>query len=821
MNKKQSKLQSSKSFAVINIRALPNITTTTTATTTTAQQTSNGYSNNGNIAPTSPEEAEEEEEEGEEEATCTMENDRSYRENTSNKPRTMHGAGIWQTHEPSVKTINGTHGAIVHRGVLTSTIFQEPLDGDSDSGSMDHLPVYQRPAAMRSKSGVAPSVASSTGASSGRSVTAGWFSNGRTRGSAKGKSVKPPVAGESAITPFNLDATIPKVSNLSKLPSGTGATKASVTVHVHYPVDDAWRQVVFPPGVSVGQARDICMLKFNVWRRIMEREQLPSSHCPADNSKDGSGKSKRRDGSNGSGEATFNSASSSNGAAGMARDQYGLYWPERAQWLDAMALLSAYGLAADDVVELQDARAFVCTSNRSKVRRTANASSTTVATSSTVIEPRKAEPEESLLRLMQPSQQKSRGSSGSSALERKLSMISAAADAEGRLHYLQGTGIATAWKAFWVELHGSVLVCFKKQPQVSATAALVAAAARPKPMLAIDLSRGFRVVVGGPPLSDTSSVSTGTLSSTSSLSIAAPSSTGISDASLLGTVAASHKQLGASSVPLIIKCGAAKGQVHVFCAQGAADHEYWLCALARAQNPQPVQQKPKHSSRARTASQASVLSLPRSVRMVARQEVFHLARSPSPESEQPEQPLQQQPQQQPQPQQLQLQPPVSASSTASSSSLVHRRMASRDGRSAGHVVLRPRRGNSSSDNGEAMYSSTADHAAVGVAGTRMAPDDLASIERDLCGISIRRSRSFVSTLSRVDWPLPPSSAPPLPADHGRAAVDQDPLEDSHHPSLDAVGLRAESNQSSSSTRGARAPLSIRFPWFRRNHPPDP
>ncbi|KAJ2550078.1 hypothetical protein EV175_004201 [Coemansia sp. RSA 1933] len=632
--------------------------------------------------------------------------------------RTGTGSGVWQTYETA-----GKDGAAAHRGVLTSSIFQA---SDGPAGT------------------VAPSIAPSVAPSS----VSGWLSSsvGRTRGGSKGKGVKT-ATGDANVTPFNLDATIPRVAgngNGSGSGSGNsggsgGTMKAAVTLHVHYPADDAWRVVAFPPGVLVGQARDICMLKFNVWRRIMERERKQTD------------------------------------STATTRDQYGLYSPGRGEWLDALELLASCDLAADDVLELQDASAFVPTANRGKARRGASASGTTVVGSS-VVEPRKAEPEESLLRLGAPPHSlHNRGSTA--ALERKPSLVplpppATAADAEGRLHYLQGKGLSTAWRALWVELHGPQLVCFKKKQ------------ARAKPVLSIELARGFRVVSPASPGSDASSVSTGgTLSSASSMSVT--TNTGISDNSLLGSIA-SHKQLGPASVPLIIRCGAANSQVHVFCAQGSSDHDYWLRALAHVHNPPkqsgpppPKQQQqqqqqpppPRSSGRTRTASLASATSLPRSVRMVARREVFQIARSPSPDSD-PEHhlPL-----------------PLSAPSTASSSEPAHPRpIASRDAWAAGHVALR--------------LPGAAD------AADPAAADPAATVERELhSSSSVRRSRSFVSSLSRAEWPLPLLQASAAPDDASEPFV----------PHEKPSGSTSSSSNNSGKT--ARVPLSIRFPWFRRNN----
>lgn len=72
---------------------------------------------------------------------------------------------------------------------------------------------------------------------------------------------------------------------------------------------------MIPPNVTVAQARDLCMLRFNVWNRLI-----------------------------GAQEATA---------------EFGLFWPTQSEWLDNQMLLSMYQLVADDKLELQDRRSFI------------------------------------------------------------------------------------------------------------------------------------------------------------------------------------------------------------------------------------------------------------------------------------------------------------------------------------------------------------------------------------------------------------------------------------------------------------------------------
>ncbi|KAI9503495.1 hypothetical protein BX070DRAFT_224002 [Coemansia spiralis] len=817
--------------------------------------------------------------------------------------------------------------------------------------------------------------------------------------------------GELYLNSFSLDA-------IRDNGGSRQGTKTAVTMHVHYPVDNAWRVVVFPPGVSIGQARDICMLKFNVWHRVMELEMMASTQnqdssasAPFDHKqgkKKKSGNGLLDDDSVSATASTSSSSGCSSGSSGMSRDQYGLYWPAKDKWLDAMSLMSMYGFALDDVIELQDSCAFIKTNNPNKLKQSAPTDS--LYTASTTIAPsfscstvpfttplathevisRKAEPEESLR------------SFGPSLLERKMSISPSTntdPDCEGYLYYLLSKGVSTAWKLYWVELHGTTIMCFKK------------AASKSKPLLAIELSAGFRLVnqhLSDARLAEERS-SNSFQSGSTPLSSSSSHQSASSISSLLGLVALSQQQLGNNSVPLILKC---PSQVHVLCTQGIADYERWhkrLRALLGGDGSAPsvfesVAMAKSTSGvgsngRGRAASQASemsTMSLPRSTRMVARQEVFLFPKPAKPED----------------------------NSMSLATSLVHRPKQSRDGKTAPHVVLQPRSNsntNSAATEGNAgrfessavvtllsksarvvpkggkgdlipgrlfhfvlsgsalhgydrkevaasysygnamqlsaaadfsidlrsssnscsnghicvMQASAEDNTTVililetadtgdftaiapkasggggeqqhrrrfrklarlivdgsdagsqwinalcaldniGIACTagetregkqgvqsnlahgqkstdhlptlKLVVDDLASVERDLHGMSIRRSRSFVSTLSRADWPLPPqilhSSTATTPDSTDTSSTSGAENSGSNHqqrqleggartvgsstlsmfaaairqsdgnPSLDAVGMRFG--------RGGRdkVPLLIRFPWFRRNQGTD-
>ncbi|KAJ2510892.1 hypothetical protein GGI11_005317, partial [Coemansia sp. RSA 2049] len=399
MNKRHAGLQGSKSFAIINIRA-----SATDKASGDGRYYKKGYSASCEHRLETEAVAQETKEQKRAIAVAMADEIREDREKRAagGRQRTM---GPWQTYGPSSSSTAASIAAstaasstaastgAAHRGVLTSSVFQ----AQSDAG----VSIRQQ--------GRAASLASSVGESSsiGGGNSSGWLSSsgnaarrgGHSQSKGKGTIAAAAAAGEGGITPFNLDATTLHTGGAGGERMATAAAAAAaVTVHVHYPADDAWKLVMFPPGVSVGQARDICLLKFNVWRRIMEREQR--EHGPTEGSAEKAAKDGKPNGSVSSGDASA-----------ATRDRYALYWPARSQWLDGMTLLSMYTLAADDVIELQEVRAFVRTANTGGKRRVAainsnssnnNASSTTVGSSSGScsgsVEPRKAEPEESLLR---------------------------------------------------------------------------------------------------------------------------------------------------------------------------------------------------------------------------------------------------------------------------------------------------------------------------------------------------------------------------------------------------------------------------------------
>ncbi|KAJ2883463.1 hypothetical protein IWW38_005543, partial [Coemansia aciculifera] len=94
---------------------------------------------------------------------------------------------------------------------------------------------------------------------------------------------------------------------------------SGIWLNVFYSEAKLWRKISFPPGVTVGQARDICMLRFNVWHRVMEREMLSAKEDKDTDS------------------VAPSTVSSGNG---NTRELYGLYWPAGGQWLESLRLVA-------------------------------------------------------------------------------------------------------------------------------------------------------------------------------------------------------------------------------------------------------------------------------------------------------------------------------------------------------------------------------------------------------------------------------------------------------------------------------------------------
>ncbi|KAJ1952099.1 hypothetical protein EC988_003734, partial [Linderina pennispora] len=138
-----------------------------------------------------------------------------------------------------------------------------------------------------------------------------------------------PVRTAPAINPL---ASARQASN--PFDAGQPSTRASPTIMmVMYASEGRWQRITFPPNVTVGQARDLCMLRFSVWQNLV-RDTAQSVHSSSSNA-----------------ESLGNVSSTSSESV---REQFGLYWAARGLWLENSRLLSSYGFETADVLELQD-----------------------------------------------------------------------------------------------------------------------------------------------------------------------------------------------------------------------------------------------------------------------------------------------------------------------------------------------------------------------------------------------------------------------------------------------------------------------------------
>ncbi|KAJ2401321.1 hypothetical protein GGI23_001475 [Coemansia sp. RSA 2559] len=148
----------------------------------------------------------------------------------------------------------------------------------------------------------------------------------------------------------------------------------SMTVNVRYVAKDQWRKVTFPPGITVTQARDICMLRFNIWQQSLD----PSVEATVDTPSTAVGSTfdqqqEQKQGSAIDGDETPRvpgatagfmgtvgvSSPSSQKSQNQFREQYGLFWTSAGHWLDTDEMLSAYVLRKGEVLELQHIVDFV------------------------------------------------------------------------------------------------------------------------------------------------------------------------------------------------------------------------------------------------------------------------------------------------------------------------------------------------------------------------------------------------------------------------------------------------------------------------------
>ncbi|KAJ2814238.1 hypothetical protein H4S07_000037 [Coemansia furcata] len=179
---------------------------------------------------------------------------------------------------------------------------------------------------------------------------------------------------------------------------------SGVWLNVFYSEEKQWRKISFPPGITVGQARDICMLRFNVWHRVMERDMLSVKDC-------------------GNAESIVSGVSSH--GSNNTRELYGLYWPAGGQWLESLRLVTKYGLSDGDILELQDVDAFI---------------------------PTPVEVTKNILEVEHSRQQRP-----------PVEKLSSSGMAESAIHYLYSKNLSISWKLSWLELADHQLVCRKKQ----------------------------------------------------------------------------------------------------------------------------------------------------------------------------------------------------------------------------------------------------------------------------------------------------------------------------------------------------------------------
>ncbi|KAJ2096010.1 hypothetical protein GGI16_005007 [Coemansia sp. S142-1] len=174
------------------------------------------------------------------------------------------------------------------------------------------------------------------------------------------------------------DYSRPGYSNDSDGPTAVGAgisMGTCITINVRYVAKDMWRKVTFPPGITVTQARDICMLRFSIWQQTMYQEggtegadgnmghQRPSIDLRSDeftkSPQPHGGKSGATAGLDGIAGGGGGGGGGGQNAVTQFRDQYGLFWTSSGHWLEADEMLSTYPLRKGDVLELQHVIDFV------------------------------------------------------------------------------------------------------------------------------------------------------------------------------------------------------------------------------------------------------------------------------------------------------------------------------------------------------------------------------------------------------------------------------------------------------------------------------
>ncbi|RKP37529.1 hypothetical protein BJ085DRAFT_37636 [Dimargaris cristalligena] len=170
---------------------------------------------------------------------------------------------------------------------------------------------------------------------------------------------------------------------------------SATTFYIRYVAKDFWKQLAFPPGLTVTQAKDICMLRCNIWSPFTGTGPVPGDH-PAEGAQFDT---VNRPGSHGRGvqprskldifghsgtnhrrvsEYRPHQTSADSSARDLAgnpapkatapgatqslesfRQQFGLYWAAAGHWLEPHRKLNSYPLSPYDVIELQHHTDFI------------------------------------------------------------------------------------------------------------------------------------------------------------------------------------------------------------------------------------------------------------------------------------------------------------------------------------------------------------------------------------------------------------------------------------------------------------------------------
>ncbi|KAI9506799.1 hypothetical protein BX070DRAFT_218567 [Coemansia spiralis] len=204
------------------------------------------------------------------------------------------------------------------------------------------------------------------------------YTGSLTSGGNNGRGIR--TVGSAGLGSMDSDPA----ASMSTTSMGLGT---SVTLNVRYVAKDMWRKVTFPPGITVTQARDICMLRFNIWQQTLDTgaDSAIGTPCSVDGATFDQHQQQRQS-TDVKSEGTLKPHASAyqnaqppkmggataglTGAVGggapgyqknqmQFREQYGLFWTSAGHWLEADEMLSTYIFRKGEVLELQHIVDFV------------------------------------------------------------------------------------------------------------------------------------------------------------------------------------------------------------------------------------------------------------------------------------------------------------------------------------------------------------------------------------------------------------------------------------------------------------------------------